>query len=120
TMDNGVGVFRTASGMEEALKKIRELKQRLPDIRVKDRGHIFNTDLVTALEFENLLDLSEVVVAGALVRTESRGAHARRDFTERDDANWLKHTLAYCTPEGPKLDYTPVTITMWQPVERKY
>ncbi len=120
TMDNGVGVFRTASGMEEAFKKIRELKQRLPDIRVKDRGHIFNTDLITALEFENLLDLSEVVVAGALARTESRGAHARRDFTERDDANWLKHTLAYCTPAGPKFNYIPVTITMWQPVERKY
>ncbi|MFC1939268.1 succinate dehydrogenase/fumarate reductase flavoprotein subunit [Chloroflexota bacterium] len=120
TMDNCVGVFRTASGMEEALKKIKELKQRLPDIRVKDRGHVYNTDLVTALEFENLLDVAEVVVAGALVRTESRGAHARRDFTERDDANWLKHTLAYSTPAGPKLDYIPVAITMWQPVERKY
>jgi succinate dehydrogenase / fumarate reductase flavoprotein subunit len=120
TMDSQVGVFRTCSGLKMALDKIKELKQRVPDIHVKDRGRVYNTDLVSALETENLVDLAEVVVAGALARTESRGAHARRDFPERDDANWLKHTLAYCTPMGPKLNYTPVTITMWQPIQRKY
>ena len=120
TMDSQVGVFRTGADLEQALSKVRELKQRLPDARVKDRGRIYNTDLTTALEVENLIDLSEVVVAGALVRTESRGAHARRDFTERDDVNWLKHTLAHYTPAGPRLDYIPITITMWKPVERKY
>ena len=120
TMDSQVGVFRTGADLEQALSKVRELKQRLPDARVKDRGRIYNTDLLTALEVENLIDLSEVVVAGALVRTESRGAHSRRDFTERDDVNWLKHTLAHYTPAGPRLDYIPITITMWKPVERKY
>ena len=119
-MDSQVAVFRTGSGLEAALSKIRELKQRVPDIRVRDRGRIYNTDLLSALEAENLLDLAEVIVAGALARTESRGAHSRRDFPKRDDGNWLKHTLAHYTSTGPRLDYIPVTITMWQPVERKY
>ena len=119
-MDSKVGVFRTGPELEAALQKIKEYKQRLKDVQVKDQGHIYNTDLLTTLEFENLLDLSETVVAGALIRTESRGAHARLDFKERDDTNWLKHTLAHYTPTGPRLDYFPVNITMWQPVERKY
>ncbi len=119
-MDGQVGVFRTGPELESALEKIKELKQCVPDIRVKDRGHIYNTDLLSALEVENLLDLAEVIAAGALARTESRGAHSRRDFPKRDDDNWLKHTLAYYTPTGPRLDYIPVAITMWQPVERKY
>ena len=120
TMDNQIGVFRTGASMEEALKTIRELKQSIPDIQVKDRGRIYNTDLLSALETDNLITLAEVVTAGALARNESRGAHSRRDFTQRDDDNWLKHTLAYYTPEGPRLDYIPVAITMWKPVERKY
>ena len=120
TMDSQVGVFRNGPDLEAALNKIRELKQRLPDVQVKDRGRIYNTDLITALEADNLLDLSEILVAGALARTESRGAHSRRDCTQRDDDNWLKHTLATYTPSGPRLDYIPVNITMWKPVERKY
>lgn len=120
TMDSQVGVFRTGTGLKIALDKIGELKQRLPDVKVKDRGRIYNTDLLSALEADNLLDLAEVIVTGALSRTESRGAHSRRDFPNRDDINWLKHTLVYYTPKGPRLDYIPVTITMWQPVERKY
>ena len=120
TMDSQVGVFRTGAGLEGALQKVKELQQRLSDVSVRDRGRIYNTDLITTLEIENLLDLSEVVITGALARTESRGAHARRDFTRRDDVNWLKHTLAYSTAAGPRLDYGPVTITTWQPVERKY
>lgn len=119
-MDIKVGVFRTGPELEEALKKIKEYKQRLSDVQVKDRGRIYNTDLINALEADTVLELSEVVVAGALARTESRGAHSRRDYKQRDDANWLKHTLAYYTPKGPRLEYSPVTITMWQPVERKY
>ena len=120
TMDNQIGVFRTGASMEEALKTIREMKQSIPDIHVKDRGRIYNTDLLSALETDNLITLAEVVTAGALARNESRGAHSRRDFTQRDDDNWLKHTMAYYTPEGPRLDYIPVAITMWKPVERKY
>jgi len=119
-MDDKVSVFRTRPELEEALKKIRELKQQLPESQVKDRGRVYNTDLLSALELENLLELSEVLIAGASVRNESRGAHSRRDFTERDDKNWLKHTLAYHTPSGPRLEYSPITLTMWQPVERKY
>jgi len=119
-MDSHVGVYRTGDGLEEALDKIKELKQRLPEVRVADRGRVYNTDLLSAIEVDNLLTLSEVLVTGALTRTESRGAHARRDFTTRDDVNWLKHTLAYNTPSGPRLEYLPVTITMWKPVERTY
>jgi succinate dehydrogenase / fumarate reductase flavoprotein subunit len=120
TMDNQVSVFRTGADLKAALDKIQEIKQRLPGIKVKDRGRIYNTDLLSALEADNLLDLAEIIVAGALARTESRGAHSRRDFPKRDDVNWLKHTLAHYTPKGPRLDYIPVNITMWQPVERKY
>jgi len=119
-MDSEVGVYRTGQGLEAALSKIKELKQRVPDVQVRDRGRIYNTDLLSALEIDNLLDLAEVVILGALARTESRGAHARRDFPKRDDANWLKHTLACYTPMGPQMEYIPVNITAWQPVERKY
>jgi len=120
TMDSNVGVFRTGPELKAALDKIQEIKGQLPGIKVKDRGRIYNTDLLSALEADNLLDLAEIIVAGALARTESRGAHSRRDFPKRDDVNWLKHTLAHYTPKGPRLDYIPVSITMWQPVERKY
>jgi succinate dehydrogenase / fumarate reductase flavoprotein subunit len=120
TMDSQVGVFRTGPGLKTALDEIRELKQRLPGVKVEDRGHIYNTDLLSCLEVDNLLDLAEIIVTGALARNESRGAHSRRDFPKRDDVDWLKHTLAHYTPKGPRLDYIPVNITMWRPVERKY
>ncbi len=120
TMDSNVGVFRTGPDLKAALDKIQEIKQRLPDTKVKDRGRIYNTDLLSALEMDNLTALAEIIVSGALARTESRGGHSRRDFPQRDDVKWLKHTLAYYTHKGPRLDYMPVTITMWQPVERKY
>jgi len=113
-------VFRTGPEMEKALKKIGELRERMKKVRVKDESRIYNTNLLNILEVDNLLDLAEVIVAGGIARTESRGAHSRRDFTKRDDVNWSKHTLAYYTPEGPRLDYIPATITMWEPVERKY
>jgi succinate dehydrogenase / fumarate reductase flavoprotein subunit len=119
-MDEKVGVFRTGRQLQEALDEIRELRGRSADIRLHDRSWIYNTDLVSALELENLLDLAEVVVAGALARTESRGAHARRDHPDRDDGRWLAHTRAHHTPSGPRLEYTPVRVTTWKPVERKY
>jgi len=120
TMDASMGVYRTGAAMEAGLKKIRELKERYRHIQVRDKGRVYNTDLIHALETGFMLDAAEVATAGALARQESRGGHARRDFTKRDDENWLKHTLATITPDGPRLDYLPVTITMWQPVERKY
>lgn len=119
-MDAKAGVFRTEPELEEALKKVREIKQRMPGVRVEDTGRIYNTDLLNAHETDNLIELSEIVVAGALARKESRGAHARRDYKNRDDENFLKHTLAYLSPAGPRLKYIPVAITMWNPVERKY
>ncbi|MEM3074081.1 MAG: hypothetical protein QXK20_05005 [Nitrososphaerales archaeon] len=80
----------------------------------------FNLGLVNALELDFMLDLAEVTAFSALNRRESRGAHSRIDYPKRNDTDWLKHTLAYHTPDGPKLEYMPVTITKWKPVERKY
>ncbi len=120
TMDKQVAVFRTGSEFQEALDRIKELKGSVPQMRVVDRGRVYNTNLLAALEVENLLDLAEVIVSGALARTESRGSHARRDYPLRDDINWLKHTVAHYTPSGPRLEYMPVKIDMWLPVERKY
>jgi succinate dehydrogenase / fumarate reductase flavoprotein subunit len=119
-MDEKVGVFRTAQGLEEATAELRVLRDRSARIHLDDRSWVYNTDLVSALELENLLDIAEVVVAGAMARTESRGAHARRDFPNRDDEHWLAHTRAFHTPSGPRLEYTPVTVSTWKPVERKY
>jgi len=119
-MDTNVGVFRTGAELSQALEKIRSLRKRYANISLGDTSTIYNTNLYHALEVANLLDLAEVMVTGALARTESRGAHARRDYPTRDDENWLKHTLAFYTEDGPRLDYKPVTITTWQPVERKY
>jgi succinate dehydrogenase / fumarate reductase flavoprotein subunit len=119
-MDANVGVYRTGPQMEEALKKIKELKQRIKHVKVKDNSRIYNTNLINVIETTNLIELAETIVVGALARQESRGAHSRRDFKTRDDANWGKHTLARYTPDGQKLDYSPVTMTMWKPVERKY
>jgi succinate dehydrogenase / fumarate reductase flavoprotein subunit len=119
-MDTNVGVFRTGEKLTEALATIRELRARSAHAPVVDKGSVYNSNLLHALELENLLDLAEVTVMGALARQESRGAHARRDFATRDDVNWLKHTLAWRTDGAPRLDYKDVTINAWKPVERKY
>src|SRR5207237_9729239 len=100
--------------------KLRELRDRYGRIAISDAGSSFNSDLVEALEIGYLLDCAEATVAGALARQESRGAHFREDFPDRDDANWLKHTLARQGTEGVTLDYKPVTITRFEPKERKY
>jgi succinate dehydrogenase / fumarate reductase flavoprotein subunit len=119
-MDQNVGVFRTGEELSRAMTIIKSLQKRYENISIADKGTTYNTNLVHAMELGNLLDLAEVTVAGALRRTESRGAHARRDFPNRDDGQWLHHTLAFKTGEGPRLDSKPVTITNWTPVERKY
>ncbi len=119
-MDAHMGVYRTGADMSEGLEKIQALKERFLNIGVQDKGCLYNTNLTGVLELENLLDLAEVMCVAGLARQESRGGHARRDFPNRDDANWLKHTLVRRGLYGPKLDYKPVTITKWQPVERKY
>jgi succinate dehydrogenase / fumarate reductase flavoprotein subunit len=120
-MDNHLGVFRTGKDMAEGLEKIKALKKRFKNIGIKDKNLTYNTNLINALEIENLLDLAEIAVTAALTREESRGGHARRDFKTRDDEKWLKHTLVTPGENGSlKLDYKPVTITKWKPVERKY
>jgi len=119
-MDMHVGVYRTGEGLARALATIRELRERSRRAPVDDKGRVYNSNLFHALELENLLDLAEVTVAGALARQESRGAHARRDFTTRDDVNWLRHTLAWWRETEPRFDHKPVTINTWKPVERKY
>lgn len=120
TMDQYVGVFRTGEELTKALDIIHQLQKRFANISIADKNRAYNTNLIHALELQNLLDLADVMVTGALARTESRGGHARRDYPNRDDEKWLKHTLAWHTPQGPKLDYKPVTITKWKPTERKY
>ncbi|MBI3977983.1 MAG: succinate dehydrogenase flavoprotein subunit [Chloroflexi bacterium] len=119
-MMDKASVARTADGLQFMLNSIGELKDRYTRVRIQDQGRVHNTDLQEALELGYLLDLAETIVASALVRTESRGAHYREDFPTRDDANWLKHTLAYRTETGVEFRYKPVSITRWQPMERKY
>ena len=113
-------IYRRGDQLETGLKEIRQLKLRFKNIRVEDKSRPFNTGMLNALQLDFMLDLAEVTMVSALPRTESRGAHSRTDYPKRDDQNWLKHTLAYCTKEGPRLEYAPVTITKWQPAVRTY
>ena len=118
-MDN-VGVFRTEEGIQSALTRVREMQECARDITVMDKGKRFNTDILEAIELQNLLDLAEVTAASALARQESRGAHSREDHKSRDDENWLTHTYALKIDGEISLDYAPVKITIHQPKERTY
>ena len=115
-----VGVFRTEEGMSVALEKVKELKQRFRNVRANDPSRIFNTDILEAWELGCLLDLAHVTARSALDRKESRGAHAREDYPERDDVKWLKHSLAYMDAKGVSLQYKPVTMTRFEPKKRVY
>ena len=118
-MDN-VGVFRTEEGIQSALTRVRELQECAQDITVMDKGKRFNTDILEAIELQNLLDLAEVTAASALARQESRGAHSREDHKDRDDENWLTHTYATKVDGKVSLEYAPVSITIHHPKERTY
>ncbi len=121
-MTNQCGIFRDDAKLRAAEATIKQLQGRFRSARVMDKSQRFNTDVLGAIETENLLVFSEVVVASALARTESRGAHWRTDFAKRDDEHWLKHTLAHPGPDGPLLSYKEVNID-WEkypPMERKY
>jgi succinate dehydrogenase / fumarate reductase flavoprotein subunit len=119
-MNEDVWIYRNGPQLETALKEIRQLKNRFRSVRIEDKGKPFNTGLLETLQLDFMLDLAEVTIACALPRAESRGAHSRTDYPKRDDQNWLKHTLAYCTGDGPRLEYMSVTITKWPPVARTY
>ena len=120
TMNDHLSVFRNQQGMETALAKIRELKERYTRVAVPDKGKTFNTNLIFTLELGLMLDCAETIVLGALERKESRGAHTRTDMPDRDDRNWLKHILVKSTLDGPQLEHLPVAITQWQPEVRTY
>jgi succinate dehydrogenase / fumarate reductase flavoprotein subunit len=119
-MDKHAGVYRTGESMKEGLDKILELKQRFQRISIQDKSRIYNTNLIQALETENMLELAEALLFAGLARQESRGAHSRTDCPTRDDQKFLAHSMVYYTGGTPRLEYKPVTITNWKPVERKY
>ena len=120
TMNEHLAVYRDQQGMEAALAKILELKDRYSRVTVDDKGRTFNTNLVFTLEQGFMLDCAETIVLSALERKESRGAHTRTDMPERDDENWLKHVLVSQGPEVPSVHYLPVVITQWAPEVRVY
>ncbi|MFF4838162.1 succinate dehydrogenase flavoprotein subunit [Streptomyces sp. NPDC001315] len=125
TMDANVMVFRTEQTIKTAVEKIAELRERYKNVAIQDKGKRFNTDLLEAIELGNLLDLAEVMAVSALARKESRGGHYREDYPNRDDVNFMRHTMAYREvgddgTESIRLDYKPVVQTRYQPMERKY
>jgi succinate dehydrogenase / fumarate reductase flavoprotein subunit len=122
TMTQSCGIFRDKERLTTVLHKVKELQDRYKSARIMDKSRRFNTDLLAAIETEHLLTFSEVVVASALARDESRGAHYRSDFPKRDDENWLKHTMAHKDEVEPKLSYKSVKIDWgrYPPQERKY
>ena len=119
-MDKHAGVYRNGDSMQEGLGKIARLKQRFENITIQDKSRIYNTNLVQALETQNMLDLAEALLFAGLARQESRGGHARTDFPKRDDEKFLAHSMVSHTGSMPELRYKPVAITNWKPVERKY
>ena len=119
-MTDGIGVFRDQDSMERAEAAVRRSREQFADVSVQDKGKTFNTDLMFTLELDYMIDCAEAICAGALARKESRGAHFRTDITERDDENWLKHTLVYQSEDGPRVETLPVTITDWAPEKRVY
>jgi succinate dehydrogenase / fumarate reductase flavoprotein subunit len=120
SMYDKAGVFRTDDVLQEAREKVHELRQRARRLHLQDHGTLFNSDLVQALELHALLECADCLVTGALARQESRGAHSRLDFPDRDDDRWMKHTLATYDHGEVRLDYKPVTVTRFEPVVRSY
>jgi succinate dehydrogenase / fumarate reductase flavoprotein subunit len=120
-MYDNAGIFRTAEGLEACKAKLEELRERYArGVVVQDKGRDFNTDLIQAIELGSMLEMADCLVTGAIARTESRGAHSRLDYPERDDDAWLRHTLAFYDDGQVRLDYRPVTITEYEPAVRSY
>lgn len=120
TMEEGAGIYRTDESLRKTAEKISELKERSRNVELADHSLTFNTELTAALELEYMLDIAEALAHSALARTESRGSHQRTDHPQRDDENFLKHSLAYQTDSDPRIDYLDVVITNWPPGDRVY
>jgi len=119
-MEKHVGIYRDENSMAEACRILGQLKSRVRNAVVEDKDHVFNTDLVSALELDFMLDAAEAIAYAALDRRESRGAHSRVDYPKRDDLVFMKHSMAYKGPSRPRIEYSPVTVTRWKPEERVY
>ena len=119
-MMENVGIYRNEQDMQAAVDQIQNLLERYQQVRVQDSGRAFNTDLLELIELRNLLDLSLLTAAAALNRQESRGAHSREDFPDRDDDNWLKHSLAYLNGDTVRIEYKTVDTSVWEPKPRTY
>ncbi len=120
SMHNNVAVFRDEEGLKKSREDIAQLKERYARASINDKGKVFNYNLISYLELGFMLDCAETIVAGAIERKESRGAHTRTDYPERDDENWLRHTLVTLKDGEPQMDFLPVTVTRWQPQARTY
>jgi len=120
-MESGAGIYRNEASLKRSEEVIRDLQERFRNLSLNDHSYTFNTELIAALELSYVLDVAEAMVQSALKRTESRGAHQRTDHPDRDDQNFLAHSLAYRNEDGPpRIEYLPVTITNWPPAERVY
>lgn len=119
-MESGCGIYRTETSLRDTVTKLGELREQFKSIKLDDHSLSFNTELTTAMELENAIDISEALACSALERTESRGSHQRSDYPKRDDSQFLKHSLAYRGDDRPRIDYRDVVITRWPPEERVY
>lgn len=121
SMEAGAGIYRSEDSLRKSQETINRLQERLQKVSIQDKSYTFNTELISALELSCMLDIAETIIQSALERTESRGSHQRRDYPERDDKNFLVHSMAYKSGHGStSIEYKPVTITQWPPGERVY
>jgi fumarate reductase flavoprotein subunit len=121
TMEESAGIYRNGEALRRGADKLRDLRERFRAVAIDDHSQTFNTERTSALELSFMLDVAEAIVNSALRREESRGAHQRTDFPERDDRRFLSHSLVHRTADGtPRVEYAPVTITRWPPAERVY
>ena len=119
-MMENVGIYRNHSDIQKAIEAVLELRQRFKEVRVQDKNKKFNTDLLDILELANLLDIAYVTAVSAQNRTETRGAHSREDYKERDDEKWLKHSMASMKEDKIKIEYKSVDVSLFKPKPRTY